>query len=213
MPRISPAAIARSVSRRIAGALVVGAIGDALEDDLAHQRRHGRELAGRAFGRFAHQLVDALESGADGLQLVPRRHQLAHRLQGARGQHVGGDQRAHRHAMIDRPHERRSRRSTSDATSCSEPDALVAMLARLLARKLVQADCSTRACQRFSTSASRPSALMVAALATVSVRVELLAASAWKLSSASRRCARWRRQRHADQDRNRRGGDHAQASR
>ena len=32
---------------------------------------------------------------------------------------------------------------------------------------------------------------MVAALATVSVSVELLAASDWKLSSASRRCARW----------------------
>ena len=80
---------------------------------------------------------------------------------------------------------------TSDATSCSEPDALVAMLARLLARKLVQADCSTLACQRFSTSASSPSALIVAALATVSVKVELLAASAWKLSSVSRRWARW----------------------
>ena len=52
------------------------------------------------------------------------------------------------------------------------------------------AACSTRACQRFSTSASRPSALLVAALATVSVRVELLAASAWKFSSASRFCAR-----------------------
>ena len=65
------------------------------------------------------------------------------------------------------------------------------MLARLLARRLVRADCSTRACQRFSTSASSPSALIVAALATVSVSVELLAASAWKFSSASRRCARW----------------------
>ena len=32
---------------------------------------------------------------------------------------------------------------------------------------------------------------MVAALATVSVKVELLAASAWKFSSARRRCERW----------------------
>src|SRR6267154_2189204 len=58
----------------------VGTIGDALEDDIAHQRRHRRELAGRAFGGFAHQRVDALEGGADGLELVPGRHQLAHRL-------------------------------------------------------------------------------------------------------------------------------------
>ena len=87
------------------------------------------------------------------------------------------------------------------------------MLARLLARKLVQADCSTRACQRFSTSASSPSALMVAALATVSVKVELLAASAWKLSSASRRCARWVANDTPTSMRDRRGGDHAQGRR
>ena len=51
---------------------------------------------------------------------------------------------------------------------------------------------------------------MVAALATVSASVELLAASAWKFSSARRRWARWVASEHGDQHRDRGGGDDAE---
>ena len=81
--------------------LIVDPPGDALEGNLAGERRHRSELAGRALDRLAHQLVDALEGGAHRLQLVPGRRHLAHRLQGTAGQHVGGDQPADRQAMID----------------------------------------------------------------------------------------------------------------
>ena len=101
MPRISPATTWKSASCRIAGVSVVGAVGDAIEHDVAGQRRHGRELARRALGRLAHQLVDALEGGTRRLQLVPRHHELAHRLQRAHRQHVGRDQGTDRHVMVD----------------------------------------------------------------------------------------------------------------
>ena len=42
-----------------------------------------------------------LKAALDRLQLVPRRHELAHRLQRAHRQHVGGDQGADRHVMVD----------------------------------------------------------------------------------------------------------------
>ena len=111
MPKISPATTwksapcsrqARRVERaRRDGRVGVGAVGDAIEHDVAGQRRHGRELARRALGRLAHQLVDALEGSARRLELMPRHHELAHRLQRAYRQHVGRDQGADRHVMVD----------------------------------------------------------------------------------------------------------------
>ena len=97
-----------------------------------------------------------------------------------------------------------------EATSCSAPEALAAMLARLLARKLVQADCSTRACQRFSISASSPSALMVAALATVSVERRALGGQRLEILVGQPSLRAMGGQRHADQHRNGERGDGAQ---
>ena len=83
------------------GHVIVGTIGDALEGHIAHERRHRCQRPGGSLDGFAHQPVDAPEGGRDCLQLMPGRHQLAHRLQGTRRQHIDGDQCAHRQAMID----------------------------------------------------------------------------------------------------------------
>ena len=180
------------VAQQVAAPVVGARQRDALQADSAAERRHRRQ-ARRARALAGSAISSSRRSKAmpRRLQLVPGRRDLAHRLQRARRQEIGGDQAADRErAGDDLVHaDQHDGEQREEMQAGRGADGDVGELAG--AEVAGQAARSTRACQRFSTSASRPSALTVAALATVSVSAELLAASAWKYSSASRRKARW----------------------
>ncbi len=80
MPRISPGPILEVGRVQDRGRAVFGAIRHAFEANAAGDRRQRRQHTGRAFDRLVHQFVDALEGGAHRLELMPRRHELPHRL-------------------------------------------------------------------------------------------------------------------------------------